>query len=161
MCNGTATLEDCWFPIKLNIFLLYYPAVLFLGIYQRLKTNAHKDFIAALLIVAKTWKQPRCSSAGEWINCGSSRQCSIQFSSVSCVWLFATPWTVACQASLFITNSWRLPKLLSIDLVMPSNHLILCHPFSSHLQSLPESGSFPMIKFFTQVATVLEFQLQH
>ena len=53
------------------------------------------------------------------------------FSSVqshSCVWLFATPWTTACQASLSITNSWSLPKLMSIELVMLSNHLILCHP---------------------------------
>ena len=54
-----------------------------------------------------------------------------QFSSVQslcCVQLFVTPWTAAHQASLPITNSWRLLKLLSIQLVMPSNHLILCHP---------------------------------
>ena len=54
-----------------------------------------------------------------------------QFSSVqllSCVWLFMTPWTAACQASLSITNSQSLPKLMSIELVMPSNHLILCRP---------------------------------
>ena len=43
-------------------------------------------------------------------------------------WLFVTPWTAACQASLSFTNSWSLIKLLSIKLVMPSNHLILCHP---------------------------------
>ena len=53
---------------------------------------------------------------------------SIQFSSVqllSCVWLFATPWTTACQASLSITNySWSLPKLMSIKSVIPSSHLI-------------------------------------
>ena len=47
---------------------------------------------------------------------------------LSRVWLFATPWTTACQASLSITNSQSLPKLMSIELVMPSNHLILCHP---------------------------------
>ena len=55
-----------------------------------------------------------------------------QFSSVqslSHVWLFATPWTTVCQASLSITNSQSLLKLMSIDLVMPSNHLILCRPF--------------------------------
>ena len=51
-----------------------------------------------------------------------------QFSSVqfSRVWLFATPWTVACQASLSITNSQSLLKLVFIESVMPSNHLILC-----------------------------------
>ena len=48
--------------------------------------------------------------------------------SLSHVWLFATPWTAACQASLSITNSWNLLKLTSIELVMPSNHLILCRP---------------------------------
>ena len=47
--------------------------------------------------------------------------------SLNCVWLFATPWTAARQASLSITNSWSLLKLMSIELVMPSNHLILCH----------------------------------
>ena len=48
--------------------------------------------------------------------------------SLSCVWLFVTPWIVACHASLSITNSQRLHKLISIESVMPSNHLILCHP---------------------------------
>ena len=54
---------------------------------------------------------------------------TIQFSAVqslSRVQLFATPWTTARQASLSITNSWSLPKLTSIESVMPSNHLILC-----------------------------------
>ena len=55
----------------------------------------------------------------------------LDFSSVqslSCVWLFVTLWTTARQASLSITNSQSLPKLMSIELVMPSNHLILWHP---------------------------------
>ena len=57
---------------------------------------------------------------------------SVQFSSVqsfSLVRLFTTPWTTARQASLSITNSWSLLKLTSIESVMPSNHIILCHPF--------------------------------
>ena len=56
---------------------------------------------------------------------------SVQFSSVqwlSHVWLFLTPWITACQASLSITNSQSLLKLMSIESVMPSNQLILCHP---------------------------------
>ena len=56
---------------------------------------------------------------------------SIQFSSFqsfSRIWLFATPWTARCQASLSIINSWSLLKLMSIEAVMPSNHLILCRP---------------------------------
>ena len=55
----------------------------------------------------------------------------VQFSSVqslSCVLLFVTPWTTACQASLSITNSQSLLRLMSIQLVMPSNYLILCGP---------------------------------
>ena len=56
---------------------------------------------------------------------------SVQFSSfqsLSHVWLFATPWTATRQTSPSITNSWSLLKLISIKLMMPSNHLILCHP---------------------------------
>ena len=63
--------------------------------------------------------------------------------SLSHVRLLATPWTAAPQASLSITNSWSLPKLMSIESVMPSNHLILCVPFS-YPQSFPASGSFQM-----------------
>ena len=77
---------------------------------------------------------------------------SVQFSSVqsfSCVWLFATPWTAARQASLSITNSQSLLKLMFIESVMPSNHLILCLPFSYCLQSFPVSGSFQMSQHFS------------
>ena len=72
--------------------------------------------------------------------------CTVQFSSVaqSC----PTPWATACQASLPITNSQNLLKLISIESVMPSNHLILV-PSSSCLQSFPASGSFPRSQLFT------------
>ena len=71
----------------------------------------------------------------------------IQFSSVqllSRVRLFVTPWAAAHQASLFITNFWSLPKLMSIESVMPSNHLILCRPFLLLLPSI-----FPSIRVFS------------
>ena len=68
--------------------------------------------------------------------------------SLSPVWLFVTSWTAACQASLSINNSQSLLKLMSIESVMPSNHLSLCCPFSSCLQSIPLSGSFQMSQFF-------------
>ena len=58
------------------------------------------------------------------------------------VWLFATPWTAARQASLSITKSWSLIKLMSIESVMPSNHLIFVLPFSSCLQSFPSFRVF-------------------
>ena len=70
-----------------------------------------------------------------------------RFSSVqllSRVRLFATPWTTARQDSLSITSSRSPPKPMSIESVMPSNHLIFCRPFSSYPQSFPASGSFQM-----------------
>ena len=76
-----------------------------------------------------------------------------QFSSVqslSHVWLFATPWTTACQASLSITNySWSLPKLMSIKSVIPSSHLILCGPLF-FLPPIP-----PSIRVFSSESTLL------
>ena len=69
-----------------------------------------------------------------------------QFSSeqlLSHVLLFATPWSAACQASLSITNTWRLHKLMSIKLVMPFNHLILCCPL------LFPPSIFPSIRVFS------------
>ena len=70
--------------------------------------------------------------------------CSLVQVSCSVVsWLFVTPWTVACQVSLSITSSWSLLKLMSIESVMPSNHLILCHP----LLLLP--SIFPSIRGFS------------
>ena len=69
--------------------------------------------------------------------------------SLSRVWFFVTPWTAAHQPSLSITNSLSLLKLMPIELVMPSNHLTLCHPPSSCLQSFPASGSFSKSQFFT------------
>ena len=69
------------------------------------------------------------------------------FSSIqllSCVQLFVTPWTAARQASLSITNSWSLLKLMSMESVMPSNHLILCCP----LLLLP--SVFPSIRVFSK-----------
>ena len=68
--------------------------------------------------------------------------------SLSFVQLFATPWTAAHQASLSFTIARKLLKLMSIELVMPSNHLILVIPFSC-LQSFPASRSFLISQFFT------------
>ena len=70
-----------------------------------------------------------------------SQQVVVQL--LRCVWLFVTPWTAAQQASLSITNSWSLFRLMSIESVMLSNHLILCHP----LLLLP--SIFPSIRVFS------------
>ena len=74
-----------------------------------------------------------------------------QFSSVQSrcrVWLFVTPWTAAYQASLSITNSWSLFKLMSIELVMPSNQLNLHRPILLLPSTFPVSGSFQMSQLF-------------
>ena len=124
-------------------------------------------FITALFTIGRTWKTrgfPGGSDAKEFAHnaedpgsfLGSRRspegrhgnplQYSCLDSSVqllSRVRLFATLWTTECQASLSITNSWSLPKLMSIELVMPSNHLILYCP----LLLLP--SIFPSIRVFS------------
>ena len=74
--------------------------------------------------------------------------------------LFATPWTAACQAPLSSTISWSLLKFMSIELVIPCNHLILCYPL------LLWPSTFPSISIFSneslhEMAKVLELQLQH
>ena len=83
------------------------------------------------------WEIPWTEEPGELQSMGSQRvghdlankQQQQQFSSVTQASLtLVTPWTAACQASWSITNSWSLPKLMSIESVIPSNHLILCHP---------------------------------
>ena len=89
---------------------------------------------------------------------------SIQFSSAqlhSCVLLFPTPWTAAHQASLFLTNSRSLFKLMSIELVMPSNHLILCCPLLLLPSTFPSISLFQWVSSSHQVAKELKFQLQH
>ena len=91
-----------------------------------------------------TWKQPLTD---EWIkklwykNIYKGIFNSVQL--LSHVWLFVTPWTAAHQASLSITNSWSLPKPMSIESVILSNHLILCCP----LLLLP--SIFPSVRVFS------------
>ena len=75
-----------------------------------------------------------------------SQGVSIQL--LSHVRLFAAPWTAACQTSLSITNSQILSKLMSVESMMPSGHLILCHPL------FPLPSIFPSIRFFTNESTL-------
>ena len=96
------------------------------------KMSTKKDiytplFIAALLTIDRMCKQPNCPSAGECI-----KKVYVVVQSPSHVWLFVTPFTVACQASLSLTISWSLPKFMSIELMMPSSHLI-CHSSAFNL----------------------------
>ena len=162
-CGEKGTLLHCWwecklvqllwrtvwrFLKKLKIELPYNPEMPLLGLPTK-ETRIERDtctpvFITMLFTIARMWKQPRCPSADEWV-----RECgSVQFSSLSRVQLFATPWTAARQAYLSITNSWSLPKLMSIESVMPSNHLILCHPL------FLLSSIFPSIRVFSNESAI-------
>ena len=105
-------------------------------------------FTAVLFMIAKAWKQPKCISKNEWIWKKGYNGIFSSVQSLRRVQLFVTPRTEIYQASLSIINSQSLLRLISIESVMPSNHLILCYPFSPCLQSFPASGSFPMSQFF-------------
>ena len=117
--------------------------------------NNHRNFSnSSTLILGSQWIQTNhrgFSNSGlvpliygcalNWPYVAGSLFSSVQ--SISCVQLFVTSWNAACKASLSITNSRSLPKLMSIELVMPSNHLIVCHP----LLLLP--SVFPRIRVFS------------
>ena len=81
--------------------------------------------------------------------------------SLSHFWLFETSWTAARQASLSINNSWSLLKLISIESVMPSDHLILYHPLLLLPSTSQNQDHFQRVSSTHQVVKVLEFQLQH
>ena len=137
---------------KLGIKPSHDPAIPLLGIYPE-ETKIGKDtsiplFIAALFTIARTWKKPRCPLTDEWIKMFwylYTMEYSAQ--SLSHVWPFATPWIAARQASLYLTNSQSLLKLMSIVSVMPSSHLILCH--SLLLCPIP-----PSIRVFSNESTL-------
>ena len=98
-------------------------------------------------LVPKPGTKPGPPAVGAWsFSHRTTREASVPFvvvvvQSTSHVWLFVTPWTARCQASLSFTISLSLLKLMSIESVMPSNHLILWCPFSSCPPSFPASGS--------------------
>ena len=122
---------------------------------QSFQSTPRRGLDCASTLVAHSWEENR----GWWCKCNHPRimtklGCrdhvkvfgSIQL--LSHVWLFATPWTAAHQASLSITNSQSPSKPMSIESVMPPNHLILCHP----LLLLP--SIFPSIRVFSNESTI-------
>ena len=103
-------------------------------------------FLCSFILIA--YELAKSIDFDDLINCGKVSHIFSSVQAFSHVWLFATPWTAARQASLSITNSQSLLKFMSIESVMPSNHLILVVPFSSCLQSFPASASFTVSQFF-------------
>ena len=105
-------------------------------------------FLNPVWTSGSSWFRYYCSLASRILSI--TLLACVQFSSaLSRVWLFATPWTTARQASLSITNSWSSLKPMSIELVMPPSHLILCRPLLLCPQSFLASGSFQMSQLFT------------
>ena len=98
------------------------------GLESEISWNMIKGSIYLLskLTIYVYWSELQLQLVGHVVDFDTNHFGSVQ--SLSRVQLFVTPWTAACQASLSITNSWSLHKLLSIESVMPSKHLILCHP---------------------------------
>ena len=145
-----------------NHLILCHPVLLLPSIFPSIRVFSNE--LALWIRWLKELKlQPKHQSL-QWIFRIDWFDWNPQFSSVqsfSCVQLFATPWTAAHQASLSITNSQSLLKLKSTESVMPSNHLILCHP----VLLLP--SIFPSIRVFSSVsvlhigAKVLKLPLQH
>ena len=141
--SGLISLKTDWFDLRsprdsqesspapqfkginsLTFFLLYSPAL----------TTIHDQWEDCSLDYTDLCQQNTVSAFQNTV--------SVQFS-LSRDRLFVTPWTAACQASLSITNSWGLLKLMSIESFMPSNHLILCHP------PLLPSSIFPSTRVFS------------
>ena len=123
-----------------------------------------------ILLSHKKWNNAFCSNMDgprdihtKWSKSDRERQIPyvVVVQLLSRIQLFATPWTAAHQTSLSITNSPSLLKLMSIELVMPSNHLLLCRPLLLLPPIPPSIRSFLMSQLFTSGDKVLELQIQH
>ena len=131
--------------VSFQFFLGRYQGAQLVGSYNKSKFSCARNQQTAFQSVIPTVKESFCCST-EALGFGV-----VQFSwvqSLSRVRLFVTPWIAARQASLSITSSWSSLRLTSIELVMPSSHLILCHPLLLLPESLPASESFPMSQLF-------------
>ena len=96
---------------------------------------------------------PSCVSYGKMYFVGGGGQL------LSCIWLFAAPWTVAHQASLSFTVSWSFLRLLFIESMRPSNHLILCHPYLLLPSIVPSIRIFSNQKVFIHFIFICHFIL--
>ena len=133
-------------------------------VFFQLDVNSRRVWILSICFTAESlvpgtagcqivWLNQWMSGINEWIWKPNRSACPVLMNGISfhpllmfshCrVRLFATPWTAARQASLFLAISWSLPKFMSIESVMQSNHLIFCCPLLFCLRSFPTSGFFP------------------
>ena len=117
--------------------------------YQWCQPKDSKDVTVSSPLSDLQWHLCEAQQGFTWDTENYGTICHIVVQSLSRVWLLATPWTAAHQVPLSFTVSQSLLKFMSIQSVMPSNHLSSVAPFSSWPQSFPESGSFPMSRLFT------------
>ena len=90
-----------------------------------------------------------------WLGLRDATMTDIALQLPSRVWLFITPWTASCQASLALTISWSLPKFMSIESAMASNHLILCHPLLLLPSVFPSIRICPVIWLFASSGQII------
>ena len=127
---------------------------------QKKELNPKSIFFFWILVISLNFEGYKNEP---WLNITNAflSLCIVQFSSLSRVQPFATPWSAVHQASLSLTNSWSLLKFMSIESVMPSNP---SHPLSSPSPAFNLSqhqGLFKWVNPSNQEGKVLEFQLQH
>ena len=136
--------------MALNVYIGNLNGTHLLSFWKVYCKAVNKEFIFfSLICPTKLGATLPCKEFCSLVILIANYKCYFVVQSLSCVLLFASPWTVACQASLSIANTWSLSNL------GPSSRW--CHPtisssvvpFSSRLQSFPASGSFPMRQFFT------------
>ena len=131
----------------------------YLGHKANHRTSCHQEKYSEIFLWNKHWSFISDLPTTK-VFCGAVHS-SVQL--LSCVWLFAIPWTTARQASLSITNSQSLPKLMSIervsDAIQPFHPL--SSPFPPALNLSQHQGLFKWVSSSHQVAKILEFQLQH
>ena len=135
--------------------MLYSPFFMCTCVYSSLSNREVRFVLSTLAVFTLIWTLfvwiPYSPLSLHWFHlhhylvAAKSENASQNFSSIQSL---SRVWPFARQASLSITNSWSLLKLMSIESVMPSSHLILSHPFSSCPQSLPASESFPVSQLF-------------
>ena len=122
--------------------------------------SAFSPLLSHLLSVNSAAVHSPCTSSSR-PHLLAHRDLYVMLSCFSRVQLCATPWTAVHQASLSITNSQSLLRLMYIESVMPSNHLILCRPLLLSPSIFPSISLFKWVSSSHQVAKVLEFQLHH
>ena len=150
-CHPPHKLLDCTVPSHYYYIIYYWahvpvPLIWFRSTISPLGCSYLRARDIYFLISVHLFYRPQCLIS------------SVQL--LSCVRLFETPWTAAFQASLSITNCRNLPKPMSIESMIPSNHLILLSP-SPALNLSQHQGLFKWVSSSHQVAQVWEFQLQH